>query len=113
MAVLGGPREIKALISVGEERTLKQMKDDMLSGAIIPALMHRIPSELRSEACLGVSSIRMGDPLGSPRVAPLFSPPPPSSFFIFSPSLSSARRLTCSVFPRAFVRTAVQVLLLR
>ncbi|KAF1885776.1 hypothetical protein Lal_00008516 [Lupinus albus] len=32
------------------------------AGAIIPALMHRIPSELR----------RMGDLLGSPRVAPLF-----------------------------------------
>ncbi|MED6178790.1 hypothetical protein PIB30_110930 [Stylosanthes scabra] len=34
--------------------------------------MHRIPSELRSEACLGESSTRMGDLLGSPRVAPLF-----------------------------------------
>src|SRR3954470_5516172 len=41
------------------------------SGAIIPALKHRIPSELRSYACLGVSSTRMGDLLGSPRVAPL------------------------------------------
>ena len=41
-------------------------------GAIIPALMHRIPSELRSSACLGESSTRMGDLLGSPRVAPLF-----------------------------------------
>ncbi|KAL0293902.1 UNVERIFIED_CONTAM: hypothetical protein Scaly_3133500 [Sesamum calycinum] len=35
--------------------------------------MHRIPSELRSQACLGESSTRMGDPLGSPRVAPLFA----------------------------------------
>ncbi|KAL9429648.1 hypothetical protein AB3S75_031461 [Citrus x aurantiifolia] len=33
--------------------------------------MHRIPSELRSEACLGESSTKMGDLLGSPRVAPL------------------------------------------
>ena len=41
-------------------------------GAIIPALMHRIPSELRSQACLGESSTKMGDLLGSPRVAPLF-----------------------------------------
>ncbi|KAK8540333.1 hypothetical protein V6N12_046620 [Hibiscus sabdariffa] len=40
--------------------------------AIIPALMHRILSELLSEACLGESSTRMGDLLGSPRVAPLF-----------------------------------------
>src|SRR3954470_22409301 len=40
-------------------------------GAIIPALKHRIPSELRSYACLGESSNRMGDLLGSPRVAPL------------------------------------------
>ncbi|GAB4837302.1 hypothetical protein Ancab_002194 [Ancistrocladus abbreviatus] len=39
--------------------------------------MHRIPSELRSKACLGESSTRMGDLLGSPRVAPhnfLFRP---------------------------------------
>ena len=34
--------------------------------------MHRIPSELRSEVCLGESSTRMGDLLGSPRVAPIF-----------------------------------------
>ncbi|KAL9426991.1 hypothetical protein AB3S75_033720 [Citrus x aurantiifolia] len=33
--------------------------------------MHRIPSELRSEACLGESSTKMGDLLGSSRVAPL------------------------------------------
>ena len=43
-----------------------------LTGAIIPALMHRIPSELRSLACLGKSSTRMGDLQGSPRVAPSF-----------------------------------------
>ncbi|KAK8705013.1 hypothetical protein V6N13_048624 [Hibiscus sabdariffa] len=43
-----------------------------MTGAIIPALMHRIPSELGSQACLVESSIRMGDLLGSPPVAPLF-----------------------------------------
>ncbi|KAK8705018.1 hypothetical protein V6N13_048629 [Hibiscus sabdariffa] len=43
-----------------------------ITRAIIPAQMHRIPSELRSLACLGESSTRMGDLLGSPRVAPLF-----------------------------------------
>ena len=43
-----------------------------LTGTIIAALMHRIPSELRREACLGESSTRMGDLLGSPRVALLF-----------------------------------------
>ena len=43
-----------------------------MTGAIIPALMHRIPSELRSQACSGEGSTRMGDLLGSPRVAPLF-----------------------------------------
>src|SRR3954470_17305057 len=41
------------------------------SGAIMPALKHRIPSELRNYAFLGESSTRMGDLLGSPRVAPL------------------------------------------
>ncbi|KAL0745247.1 hypothetical protein Bca101_102264 [Brassica carinata] len=45
---------------------------DVLTGAIIQALMHRIPSELCSEACLGESSTRMGDLPGSPRVAPFF-----------------------------------------
>ena len=43
-----------------------------MTGAIIPALMHRIPSELRSEACLAESGTRMGDLLESPRFAPLF-----------------------------------------
>ena len=52
-----------------------------MSGPIIPALMHRIPSELRSQACLGESSTRMGDLLGSPRVAPLL----PFLRFIFFP----------------------------
>ena len=40
-----------------------------MSDAIIPALKHRIPLELRSKACLGESSTRMGDLLESPRVA--------------------------------------------
>src|SRR5207247_2168158 len=44
----------------------------IISDAIIPALKHRIPSELRSSACLGESSTRMGDLLGCPRVASLF-----------------------------------------
>jgi len=35
--------------------------------------MHQIPSELRSQTCSGESSTRMGDLLGSPRVAPLVS----------------------------------------
>ena len=48
------------------------IKEHYISGAIIPALMHRIPSELRSQACLGESSTRTGDLLGSPRVALLF-----------------------------------------
>ena len=43
-----------------------------MSDAIIQALKHRIPSELRSQACLCESSTRMGDILGSPRVASLF-----------------------------------------
>ena len=40
----------------------------MLMGATIPALLHRIPSELRSEACLGENSTEMGDLLGSPHL---------------------------------------------
>ena len=35
------------------------------------SLMHRIPSEFRSEAWLDESSTRMGDFSGSPRVAPI------------------------------------------
>ena len=61
-----------------------------LTGAIIPALMHGIPSELHSETCLGESSMMMGDLLGSPRVAPLLfasSPTRPAlSFFFWSPA---------------------------
>src|ERR1044072_7161738 len=43
-----------------------------LTGPIITALMNRILSELRSSVSLGERSTRMGDLLGSPRVAPLF-----------------------------------------
>ncbi|KAI3681275.1 hypothetical protein L6452_36065 [Arctium lappa] len=52
----------------------KGIKRGSISGAIIPALIHRIPSELRygKSSCLGESSTRMGDPMGSPSVAPLF-----------------------------------------
>ena len=57
---------------------LNRFRAALLSGAIIPALMHRIPSELRSYACLGESSTRMGDLLGSPCVAPLL-------FLLFGP----------------------------
>ncbi|GAB4837299.1 hypothetical protein Ancab_002191 [Ancistrocladus abbreviatus] len=73
--------------------------------------MHRIPSELRSKACLGESSTRMGDLLASPRVAPhnfLFRPhgeafravPQPRRFDpLFHPEMpSSAPNFTC-VFP--------------
>ena len=49
---------------------LRGQRHRNMTGAIIPALMKRIPSELRSYACLGESSTRMGDLLGSPRVAP-------------------------------------------
>ena len=44
----------------------------VVTDAIIPALMHQIPSELRSLACLGESSTRMGDIQESPRVSSLF-----------------------------------------
>ncbi|KAL0293183.1 UNVERIFIED_CONTAM: hypothetical protein Scaly_3146300 [Sesamum calycinum] len=37
---------------------LKHYSAHHSAGAIIPALMHRIPSELRSQACLGESSTR-------------------------------------------------------
>ena len=56
-----------------------------LIGAIIPSQIYRIPSELRSQACLGKSSTTMGDLLGRPRVAPLFE-----VFFFFFTSFSSS-----------------------
>ena len=52
-----------------ETMDLRGLRRKNMMGAIIPALMHRIPSELRSEARLGESSTIMGDLLGSPRVA--------------------------------------------
>ena len=54
-----------------------------MSDAIRPALKHRIPLELQSYACLGESSTRMGDLLGSPRVAPLRIFFFPCFFFLF------------------------------
>ena len=48
---------------------LRGLRHKNMTGAIIPALMHRIPSKLRSEACLGGSSTTMGDLLRSPCVA--------------------------------------------
>ncbi|KAK9192590.1 hypothetical protein WN944_003283 [Citrus x changshan-huyou] len=48
--------------------------------------MHRIPLELRSQACLGESSTKMGDLLGSPRVAPhLLSFQPVNPLFAADP----------------------------
>src|SRR4051812_1157253 len=43
-----------------------------MSDSIIPALKHRFPSHALTNSCLGESSTRMGDLLGSPRVAFLF-----------------------------------------
>ena len=64
-----GDNRIEAIRKGGLKRTTTQEHDV----AIIPALMHRIPSELRSLACLGESNTRMSDILGSPRVGtPLF-----------------------------------------
>ena len=69
----------------------------MLMGAIIPTLMHRIPSELHSYACLGRRSTKMGDLLGSPRVAPLSFD---SDFFLLSFSLPAVQhaRFVCTLF---------------
>ncbi|KAL0288088.1 UNVERIFIED_CONTAM: hypothetical protein Sradi_7107400 [Sesamum radiatum] len=52
------------------------------AGAIIPALTHRIPSELRSYACLGESSTRMGSGGKSSCCTPFCGPLLP--FFKFS-----------------------------
>src|SRR3954466_3415726 len=73
------------------------IKAQRVTGAIIPALKHRIPSELRSYACLGESSTRMGDLLGSPRVAPLLSAALVETvllhpFFLFFPRLQHSAR---------------------
>ena len=64
----GMEREI-ILLQRSYTMDLRELRRKNMTGAIIPALMHRIPSELRSEACLGESSTTMGDLLRSPRVA--------------------------------------------
>ena len=56
-----------------EGNTLRGLGCNNMAGAIILALMHRSPSELRSYVCFGESSTRMRDLLRSPRVAPLIS----------------------------------------
>ena len=78
---------------------------DMLD-AIISALMHRIPSEFRSQACLGNSSTKLGDHLRSPRVAPLFYFF--YSFFQFMPilfflCLQMATAPACTLTPITFL----------
>src|SRR3954469_6640406 len=74
------------------------------TGAIIPALKHRIPSELRSYACLGESSSRIGDLLGSPRVAPLLFAALVETallhpFLLFFPRLQHSARAVTSSLP--------------
>ena len=54
----------------GRYVTSKNFEETMM-GVIMPTLIHRILSELRSQVCLGENSTGMGDPLGSPHVAPL------------------------------------------
>ena len=46
------------------------LRYEKMAGEVMAALMHRIQSELLIEACLGGSSTRMGDLMGSPRFAP-------------------------------------------
>ncbi|RVW72082.1 hypothetical protein CK203_054789 [Vitis vinifera] len=48
-----------------------ELIENNIVGAFIQTLMHWIPLELHSEACLHESSTRMGDLLGSPHVTPL------------------------------------------
>ena len=67
--LLVGPATVSRSGLERESLALSEMFSQKLAGATIPALMQRIPSELRSLACLGESSTRMGDLLGSPRVA--------------------------------------------
>ena len=54
-----------------------------MSSPIIPALTHRIPSELRSQACLGESRTRMGDLLEVLVLHPFFLFTVLSSFLVF------------------------------
>ena len=56
----------------GRMHSIKHLFRKNPTGVIIPAQIHRIPSELRSKACLGDSSARMGDLLGSPVLHPVF-----------------------------------------
>ena len=51
-------------------------------GTIIPGLLRRIPSELRSYAPMGENSTTLGDQVGSPRVVPILRP---ASYFSFCP----------------------------
>ena len=67
---------------------------EIIMGEIIPALTHWIPLELRGLACLDESSTKMGDPLESPRVAPLLI----FIFFIFILILFSIIFLEISFF---------------
>ena len=72
---LGGPWVMEweiILLQRSETMDLRGLRHRNMTSAIIPVLVHRIPSELRSQACLGESSTRMGDLLGIPSVAPLF-----------------------------------------
>ncbi|KAL0288090.1 UNVERIFIED_CONTAM: hypothetical protein Sradi_7107600 [Sesamum radiatum] len=72
------------------------------AGAIIPALTHRIPSELRSYACLGESSTRMGIPWEVLVLHPFLRTSPPFfqvfccffSFFFFWHALPSPTALS-------------------
>ncbi|KAF1885754.1 hypothetical protein Lal_00008492 [Lupinus albus] len=76
LRILIARTHVGAIIPALMHRIPSELRRNLIAhthaGAIITALMHRIPSELCSEACLGESSTRMGDLLGSPRVAPLF-----------------------------------------
>ena len=73
-----GARKWAPVVETPPSATCTKARDDAhKTSAIIPALKHRIPSELRSQACLGESSTRMGDPPVSPRVALLFAPERP------------------------------------
>ena len=64
-AVARGPR----VVSGCRGARIRVRSSASMLDAIIPALKHRIPSELRSLACLGESSTSMDDFLRSPRVA--------------------------------------------
>ena len=64
---------------------LRGLRHKNKTGAIISALMNRIPSELRSSVFLGESSTRMGDLLGkSSCCTPLFG-----SFWVLRGTIST------------------------